>query len=540
MKPPRQAALRSKILQKLEQSVLSLAAGLAKLVNLASNLQGAQPSQVQDLLSSISGGKITQADIDQLLAQISVFNQNVDASNNPLLLSASQQASLLSQMLQNMIQNQQVVLAPTAGDSTSDQIAAIGSGASSALSGMSIQFDFTDTELIAYQQSGGQQSLLAMDLQTMSLQSDSAFSSVSSGSTTQLPGNAVDQLTQLLADLQVQANPTPLVSVSTTADSSALSADLQQNFKNLVQMLSTAGAGQVVLSSLINQQKDLTTDGLKQAFNQTPALADQLNSLQMAVEAAAVQSVESTFMSGQNPADTNPSALPLNAGGSPDDLAGIQAQLTDIDNMVARMNLTASQGYVPNTNAQNSTITPSLIMDQLIAEISQFQPAAQQQASATGQTIPVFNVPVDTNTNNLTVFQIQPVDQSLASVSTNTASTSQSQVILEQYLTEISQFQAAIQMQAPPAGNTSGSSQIQVPAATSNLSIQFQMAQTDLVSSGLVIAPEPTTPTLVNVPVPTVENPGLTSQTETIIIPRRLLPKPTQRFKISLQQSLRP
>jgi hypothetical protein len=511
-------------LQKLEQSILSFAVGLAKLLNLVSNLQGLQPSQAQELLSSLSNDKISQADIDQLLNQLSVFNQNTDPSLNPLSLSASQQASWLAQMLQNMLQNQQVFLAPSPDTSKADQVSGVGSGNKSAVYGMSLQYVFADTEVFQFQQSGSRQSLFAMDLQTMTLNMTSVSTfdetsipaALSSGSSSLLSSDVVNRLSQLLSDLQVRPNPAPLVSVSAEANTSDISTGLMQNFKDLVQMLSQSGASQTVLSTLINQQKELSTNDLKQAFFQASTLTDLLKSLETAV-AGFVKPVDATALAGQDSVDNNrqPNSL-FNQGNLSSDTFSMRDQLAFIDNMVARLNLTASQGSIADSKIPETNSTPQLLMDQLIARISQYQPAVQNPDSEKGNG--VF----------ASYSQSQLEVQSQVSTVLNPGDAPKTQLLMERYLIEASQFQQTIQLQLSAVGNT--------VVSESQAGIT-KMAQTNILTGTPAAVTGPKPPELLRTipeilvpvsavnPEQTIENPVLLRTPAVPVLPAQVIPQ---------------
>jgi hypothetical protein len=286
--------LNQATLNNVENAVASMAMALAKLVHLASNLQNFNQSQAQNLLVTASGGALSSSQAQQLVSQIADL-KNQNNGQNALNLTAGQQNALLLQMMQSMIQNQQVTLT----SSSDSQNTSTASGSSS-----SLQFNFAGNQ--NGQSGNAQVESLSIDIQTLNLQvANSSQTSASSANAVQT-GNLTDAttqgLTQLLQQLNVAPSTTPVNIQVNSSAAATNSPELAQNFKNLVQILTQAGAGQAVLSTFLTQQKnDATGNNLNQAFNQLTQTQNETVLQSVAVTAVdTTGSANSAQISNQN------------------------------------------------------------------------------------------------------------------------------------------------------------------------------------------------------------------------------------------------
>lgn len=363
----------AKELANLEQSVMSLAAGLSQLVQLASNLQNMSPAQAQNLVVSASGGTISPAQAQALLTQIAAI-KNAGSGQNALLLTLGQQNNLLAQMLQGMIQNQQVYLTQNpAGQGASNS--SIGNGSES--TDMFLRVNFSNTQILATTTSNNQSQSLFLDLQTLNVTMAAAMvptSSVATGSN--LTQATTDRLTNLLQELQVTpANAPVSINVQGAAVPVTQSPELVRNFQNLVQVLTQAGAGQAVLSNFLAQQKNDTTGELKQAFNQNLSLENLLSAANPAVEVPPVTGANSMALSENNTVNVQNQV----------NLAEVQAEL-----LALNQNQPASALVGLPTGANNQNITTQNQSALLAAGVFITPSPENTPASSTGASQPVF------------------------------------------------------------------------------------------------------------------------------------------------------
>ncbi len=285
-------------LAQAEQTLMSLAAGLSKLIGMLSSAQSMDPTQAQNTLVSLSGGKISAADAKSLLDSLQAMISKVSDSGNPLLLSSDQQSAFLNQMLQQMLQNQQILFgnvtgSPDGGNSTGGGSGSVSGSNSLQNSDVFLQMSFSETQLVQFQQNNSQSSTVFIDLQTFQMSATfiqagtTGLSGQSSGNGSSLqpiPSSSplADALNQLFSSELPLSNPSVSVSASQqnlSTNTSQTQDDLNNTFKNLVQMLVQAGASQAVLTTFLNQQKDMTNSDLKQSLSQTASLDNLVKSL---------------------------------------------------------------------------------------------------------------------------------------------------------------------------------------------------------------------------------------------------------------------
>ena len=278
-------------LAQAEQALVSLAAGLSKLLGALAGVQGMDPAQAQNALVALSGGKITAQDAQSLLASLQALVSQTPDSKNPLLLSNDQQSAFLNQMLQQMLQNQQVLfgaLTPGADGSASSAVNGTAGSGAIPTTDVFLKMSFSDTQIVQFQQTNTQSSSVFIDLQTFKMSATfiQAGQTANGGSTLQ-PLAASDSLTGALNQIfsnQPSFNSSSVSSSTVNSQGALINAaqpldDLSKNLKNLVQLLVGAGASQAVLTTFMNQQKNLSNADLNQALSQNLSLDNLVKSL---------------------------------------------------------------------------------------------------------------------------------------------------------------------------------------------------------------------------------------------------------------------
>jgi hypothetical protein len=294
----------------------------------------------------------------------------------------------LGQALQGLLQNQQVLLAGNQNTQTDEQAASNGQVSSVLGTGtgtsVTLQVSFTDTQAAQYQQSANQASLLYVDIQNLNISVTSQETGNTQNSKALTP-DRVDALLKTLSDLGAKGDQSQPVNITTNNVQIANTADqadaMKQNMTALVQALTQAGAGQVVLQSFLTDQKNASQAQLKQSFSQVPSLESLLAVIQAHTTPETVQPVPSTegaitknVDQGQNQGQVT-SAATTNAP--------IDLQVVDrLNNLIDQLNLFAGQGAgTPAAQAHQGLTTQSIpVNDRPLSPIVpdlNIQPATQ-------------------------------------------------------------------------------------------------------------------------------------------------------------------
>jgi len=338
--------LNQTTLTNMENAVASLAMALAKLVNLASQAQNLNQTLAQNLIVSASGGTISASQAQQLVAQIANL-KNQNSGQNTLNLTSEQQGAFLLQMMQSMVQNQQITLQP----SNNQNALSNGSQGSNLL-----QFNFAGNQ--NGQTGGAQVESLSIDIQTLNLQVSSNQQTQGLVSNATPSANLTDattqKLTQLLQQLNVTPSSTPVNIHVQSSVAATNSPELAQNFQNLVQILTQAGAGQAVLSTFLTQGKNNAANNNSQQV---------LTPLPQTENTFAFQSVSVTAVS-----ETESANSALISNNNQNNTAAGQAQLLN--------------DTLGNQNIQLTTQTPSPSPDSGISS-----PLATQQNTGTSSAV---------------------------------------------------------------------------------------------------------------------------------------------------------
>lgn len=271
-------------LEQAERTLVSLAAGLSRLLHLVSSLQSMDSRQAQDALASIGAGPVALDDAKALLNDLQTFIDKSSDGQNPLQLSPDQQNNFLNQMLRQMIQGQQVLfgVSPDPGSASNSSSVGFAGGTNVVL-----QMSFSDFSFAQVNSTGLQTSAVFIDVETFQMsatfiQANSTetrgrglipASNTSSATWVPLDLNSLSgSLDQLLSD-RIQASGTTSSLPAVPQNLSNASLDPQevmfQNFKGLVQLLIQSGVTQAALTTLMNRQKDLTVNDLKQFLAQS-------------------------------------------------------------------------------------------------------------------------------------------------------------------------------------------------------------------------------------------------------------------------------
>lgn len=383
-------------LAQLEKTIAALAMGLSRALQLSSNLLNMDPTQAQNLLVSASGGQISPADATALLSALKSLSNSLPAGENPMNLSKDQRDNLLGQALQGLLQNQQILLAGNQNTQTDLQAASNGQVSSVLGTGtgtnVTLQVSFTDNQTAQYQPSANQASLLYVDMQNLNISVTSQGTGNTQNSQALTP-DRVDALLKTLSDLGAKGDQTQPVNIMTNNVQITNTADqtdvMKQNMIALVQALTQAGAGQVVLQSYLTDQKNASQTQLKQSFSQNQSLESLLAVIQANTVPVTVQPVPSTEGA------ITPNVDQGNNGQGNQPLRSVPLAT----------NLEQNQGQVTSTTTTNAPIDLQVInrLNNLIDQLNLFA----EQGAAT-QAIPVNDRPLSPIVPDLNV---QPATQ---------------------------------------------------------------------------------------------------------------------------------
>lgn len=365
-------------LAQAEQTLASLAMGLAHLINLMSQLNQGQAQQAQAALKALGSGPEALPGVQNLLNSLQSLLKNLPSQQNPLTLPSGQQTALLGQLFQQLIQNQQILMGVTPAAQTGSSNNNPGSAGGSQQA-VSLQVLFSETQASQVQESGIQASQVFINLQ--SFQMSATFVQQGQGSNSQaVPVNAqafLSGLNQALAQLPQQNNAAvaPTGSLSTANSQS----DLNQNFKNLVQLLMQSGVGQASLTTFMRQQQETGNQNALpgQAIGLLPAPANQIqqanvelppvnptgSAVETALNANAAQNLAVNVLTAPNP-NVFPAQETTNVPGNeginvvnanPRGPAQVQAltagETAALNNAVDRLNAIATQVLVTQPNS---------------------------------------------------------------------------------------------------------------------------------------------------------------------------------------------
>ncbi len=394
-------------LAQLEKTIAALAMGLSRALQLSSNLLNMDPAQAQNLLVSASGGQISPADATALLSALKSLSNSLPAGENPMNLSKDQRDNLLGQALQGLLQNQQVLLAGNQNTQTDEQAASNGQVSSVLGTGtgtsVTLQVSFTDTQAAQYQQSANQASLLYVDIQNLNISVTSQGTGNTQNSKALTP-DRVDALLKTLSELGAKGDQSQPVNIMTNNVQIANTADqadaMKQNMMALVQALTQAGAGQVVLQSYLTDQKNASQAQLKQSFSQNQSLESLLAVIQANTVPVTVQPVPSI----EGAITPNVDQGSNGQGNQP--LPGV----------LLATNLEQNQGQVTSTTTTNAPIDLQVInrLNNLIDQLNLLAgqgvgtPTAQDHRDVSTQVIPVNDRPLSPIVPDL---NIQPATQ---------------------------------------------------------------------------------------------------------------------------------
>jgi flagellar hook-length control protein FliK len=291
----------AKLLEKVEQSLMSLAVGLSKLLQLISNLQFVDPSKAQDLLVSASGGRISPKDAKALTDLLSLTSKEMSLDQNPLLMTFAQQNGLLNQMFQQMINDQQILLGQSVASSAS------ANGNNILMSDFSLQMTFAETDIRMIRTADARGSQVFINLQTF--QMAASFTQVGTGGISQSnadfhQSSSFQQIFSensavLSTKLDQMFSAAGFSGFSTVQPHQEVSRDasfsgMDRNFKNLVQLLMQTGVSQAVLTTFLNQQRDFSHSELQQALAQNLSLDHLLQTLIPPAKILPIESANST------------------------------------------------------------------------------------------------------------------------------------------------------------------------------------------------------------------------------------------------------
>jgi hypothetical protein len=379
-------------LAQAEQTLASLAVGLAHLVTLMSQMNQGQSQQAQAALKALGAGPNALPGIQNILSNLQALFQQLPQNQNPLNLTSGQQTALLGQLFQQMIQNQQVLFGVTpaaqTGTSNAPQTGTGGNPQTAIL-----QVLFSETQASLTQQGTTQASQVFINLQTFKM--SATFIQQGQGSNLQaLPPNSQALLNNLnLAMPNLQAANTPAVTPTNSISLASSQNDLNQNFKNLVQLLMQSGVGQAVLTTFMRNQQEAgnLTPANNQANAVLPVSANNPTQAPPAnVEIPPVNPVELTTESANNANAAQVQQPVVNVLGTqnvnPLTTPTARNQVQNQPNAALRQALTG----------KNPPITENIVLNQNAGNIA----ARGNDATATGQ-----NPPIQNPTNN---NQVQP------------------------------------------------------------------------------------------------------------------------------------
>ncbi len=307
-------------LAQAEKALVSLAAGLSKLINLFSNIQSMDVSQAQAALVSFSGGKLSGEDAGSLLNSLREMASKIQGPQNPLLLTQDQQNVFLNQMLQQMVQNQQILFGAFTNVSGFNSSSS-GGPSSSVLQNTEVylQMSFSETQISQFQQNNNQSSQVFIDIETFQMSATfiqtgtvnmpsqgTGLKSNQSFQPVPVSDSLVSALNQMFSSqLSLNTNWINPATPSVPINASSAQDDLNKTFKNLVQMLVQSGASQAVLTAFLNQQKDQTNSDLKQGLVQMGSADNLMKNLAPGVEIAPVLPNDSVSLAPNNAGNTN-------------------------------------------------------------------------------------------------------------------------------------------------------------------------------------------------------------------------------------------
>ncbi len=399
-----------KQLTQAEQALVSLATSLAQIIQLISNLQQQNPQQAQAALSALSNPQLNPSDLQSILNTIQPLVQKLPGDQNPLQLTADQQASLLSQMFQQMLQAQQILLgvaAPTNQNSSgvSNPNTGIAAGQN-----VSLQLLFNNTNINETVQNNAQTSQVFINLETFKMSAtfiQLGNNGANQPNVVQGAGVQFQPLTQvnsqsLINSLnQALSNPTlngglsPGVVTSPTQSNSAnltsLQSDLSQNFKDLVQLLMQSGVTQAALTTLMTNQQKGTENSNSSTF------------ISSAITSIASSGLAQTTLS---PAEIQPITQAVESlGTTGNTLVGQQKLPGESNILVNEMLFQAgiNVGQQPPTNTGTAPVISATNTGSLAATLP--VKAAASIPQATNSTQPIFTsatngtAPVPTTTN---------------------------------------------------------------------------------------------------------------------------------------------
>lgn len=446
-------------LAQAEQTLGSLAAGLSRLLNLLSSLQGMDQAQASNALVVSGAGQISLGDAKSLLNDLQALVQKIPDSQNLLLLPADQQSAFLNQMLQQMIQGQQILLgsltsqaSPASANNSSSSGAALSTVLGQAFSAQNVnlQLLFSDTTATESLKTNAQSSQIFINLQTFQMaatfvqagsdnahevqpvagqDSNISFQSMFASGSSAL-SNALNQALVTANTSNAFAVTTGSAATQTAALNLFIAQDaLNQNFKNLVQLLMQSGVSQAVLTTFMNQQKELVISDAKQASAQNILSENLTASLPQSVEIPPVTPANSTTASANNiiqqpkttgrflvseniaevklaemqtTAVTTPTLVSEKSGVPPTQPTSNPAfqsnalnaeVLKVLNDAVARLNALGAQGSAAQLS--NGTEKPFISIDQILAQLAAIQPLQTSTVSFASNQSTVVNSPAN-------------------------------------------------------------------------------------------------------------------------------------------------
>ena len=383
-------------LQQAEQTLASLTVGVAHLINLMSQLNQGQSQQAQAALKALGTGPEALPGIQNLLNSLQSFLQQLPPQQNPLNLPSDQQTVLLGQLFQQLIQNQQLLLgvAPTAqsGSSNSSQTSTGGSSQAAFL-----QFLFSETQASQIQGGGALASQVSINLESFKM--SATFIQEGQASNSQAvpvnPQALLNSLNQALSQLPTQNNGT--VAPTAPLMSTASQNDLNQNFKNLVQLLMQSGVSQAALTTFVRHQQETGDQNTQpgQTTNALPAPANQIQ--QAAVELPPVNPAGSTVETAIN---ANTAQRQAESAPKAQESALVQASTQATANLVEnnlqpQTNLNLKTAAVPALTPQETSTLNNTVnrLNAMVAQVLVNRPGGTQvqPAASTLQPLPEQN-----------------------------------------------------------------------------------------------------------------------------------------------------
>jgi len=485
-------------LQQAEKSLVALAQGLAQVLNSLSGLPASDAAQAQNALVALGGGAITSDEAKSLVDSLQALTQKYSQGQNPLQLSADQQNILLSQVIQQMFQNQQAVFGTfiNANAGNSSAVSAVDPGSFSMTSDMYLQMSFSETQLFQTVQSNTQSSQVFINLENF--QMSASFIQLGAGDSGKATFQPISmpRMDALMRALdQALLTPVSQLTVSNEALPSGQGAPvpasdqeaLSQNLRDLVQTLVQAGASQAVLINVSNNQKNLNASEAGQALVQTNNMDNQLQSLDapslvapvtetgsnsgpsnseagfLFMESVSVQALV-TQAEGQTSAENTNAILPA---ASPAVSRGLNSQVINaLNDVVARLNVLSALETKTSAQTVMGPLKPTMTMDQLMALLNNQAPVSDV-ATPTTQTL--VN---QTQVGNQLISTSQVVQNATTLTQSNSTSDQTPSIVIKQNVVESISVLQAQTSQATTQPLTLNSAvetpvSIQPPAATS-------------------------------------------------------------------------